>query len=107
MSGIFVLTLWCTRRVAVSQLRDSVESLSTHLATLIPVLCDLLGHRASMRVRLTALKCIGQLRRLPYEQLHPYRARILAALASAADDHKRAVRQAAARARNQWYLLAE
>ena len=59
------------------------------------------------RVRLTCLECVSHIRRLPYDQLHPHRSLILQALALAADDHKRAVRQAAAKARNQWYLLTE
>ncbi len=59
------------------------------------------------RVRLVCLECVSYLRRLPYELLHPHRSRILQALAAAADDHKRPVRQAAGKERNAWFLLSE
>ena len=86
--------------------RPAVQSMEISRSSSCPVaaaaVCVIL-----QRVRLTCLECVSHLRRLPYEQLHPHRSRILAALARAADDHKRAVRQAATRARNQWYLLTQ
>jgi DNA repair/transcription protein MET18/MMS19 len=87
-------------------LKDDVSVLSAHLSSLVPVLCDLLSYKSSQRVRMTVLECLAQLRRLPYAELHPHRGRILAALALAADDHKRAVRQQAIKARNQWFLIS-
>jgi len=88
-------------------LRDDLKTLAPHLSTLIPVLLDLMLYKPSKHVRLNALACLGQIRLLPYQQLHPFRERVLATLGSALDDHKKAVRKAAAKARNQWYLLSE
>jgi hypothetical protein len=59
------------------------------------------------RVRLNALECLSYLRVLPYDQLHPFRSSILLTLAATVDDHKRLVRQVAAKARNKWYIMAE
>lgn len=89
------------------QLGANVHCMERHLSTLVPVLIDLMTHTHATRVRLTALSCLSYLRGLPYEQLHPFRSRILLALGESVDDRKRVVRQAAAKARNQWCLMTE
>ena len=73
----------------------------------LTMFCSFFSFHFPQRVRLTSLECLSYLRNLPYSQLHPFRVNVLTQLGRSVDDHKRAVRQAAAKARNQWYLIEE
>ncbi|XP_029104589.1 MMS19 nucleotide excision repair protein homolog isoform X2 [Scleropages formosus] len=102
---------------------DQAVQLST-LSCLHPVLLDppaspalapqldglifrLLGLTTSpaMKVRIATLRCLHALARFPDHMILPFRARVLRALATPLDDHKRLVRREAVAARGEWFLL--
>ncbi|KAL4640211.1 hypothetical protein GN956_G12651 [Arapaima gigas] len=102
---------------------DQAVQLST-LSCLHPVLLDpppppaltlqldelifrLLGLTTSpaMKVRIATLRCLHALSHFPDHMVLPFRARVLRALATPLDDHKRLVRREAVMARGEWFLL--
>ncbi|XP_066457176.1 MMS19 nucleotide excision repair protein homolog [Eleutherodactylus coqui] len=85
-------------------LLDAAAILSVHIDTLISkLLC--LTSSPSMAVRITALKCMLALTKLPLPMLLPYKQQVIRALAKPLDDKKRLVRKEAVEARCQWFLI--
>ncbi|XP_063290261.1 MMS19 nucleotide excision repair protein homolog isoform X1 [Pelobates fuscus] len=85
-------------------LLDAAEILSVHIDTLITkLLC--LSSSPAMAVRITALKCMLALTKLPLHMLLPYKQQVIRALVKPLDDKKRLVRKEAVEARCQWFLL--
>eukprot|EP00049_Salpingoeca_infusionum_P015869 m.312917 g.312917 ORF g.312917 m.312917 type:complete len:991 (+) comp15968_c0_seq35:186-3158(+) len=58
-----------------------------------------------LQLRLAAVQLLGSLVILPTEEIIRYKAQMIKTLGKCLGDHKRKVRQAAAAARTQWYLL--
>ncbi|XP_044152492.1 MMS19 nucleotide excision repair protein homolog [Bufo gargarizans] len=85
-------------------LLDAADILSVHIDTLISRLLRLTCS-PSMAVRITALKCMLALPKLPLPMLLPYKQQVIRALAKPLDDKKRLVRKEAVEARCQWFLL--
>ncbi|KAM3913040.1 MMS19 nucleotide excision repair protein homolog [Leptodactylus fuscus] len=85
-------------------LLDAAEILNVHIDTLISKLVCLTTSR-SMAVRITALKCMLGLTKLPLPMLLPYKQQVIRALAKPLDDKKRLVRKEAVEARCQWFLI--
>jgi len=106
-----------------SELRDAVASsaltslymlihaaapaVAPHLPSVVPVLLALAHKRGGAKplVRATAIDCLRGCVKLPYHQLHPVRAAVVAGLLPVLDDPKRAVRRRAAVCRNEWITL--
>ncbi|CAM9760222.1 unnamed protein product, partial [Phaeothamnion confervicola] len=87
---------------------DDIDAIvSPHVPTLVPKLLELTRRvePAGPRTRIYALQVLRELARLPYPRLHPHRPAVARGLAAALDDRRRVVRQAAARARNDWLVL--
>ncbi|XP_072523685.1 MMS19 nucleotide excision repair protein homolog isoform X1 [Salminus brasiliensis] len=93
-------TLSCLQPV----LLDPPPALTTQLEALFSRLLALTSSPA-MKVRITALRCVHALSRLPEHMVLPFRARVLRALAAPLDDKKRLVRKEAVSARGEWFLL--
>ncbi|XP_073408958.1 MMS19 nucleotide excision repair protein homolog isoform X1 [Dendrobates tinctorius] len=85
-------------------LLDAAEILRVHIDTFISKLLRLTSS-PSMAVRITALKCILALTKLPLPMLLPYKQQVIRALARPLDDKKRLVRKEAVEARCQWFLI--
>ncbi|KAM4636249.1 MMS19 nucleotide excision repair protein homolog isoform 2-T2 [Discoglossus pictus] len=85
-------------------LLDAAETLSVHIDTLITKLLNLTSS-PTMAVRITALKCISALTKIPLHMLLPYKQQVIRALAKPLDDKKRLVRKEAVEARCHWFLL--
>ncbi|XP_073451557.1 MMS19 nucleotide excision repair protein homolog [Aquarana catesbeiana] len=85
-------------------LLDAADILNIHIDTLIRKLL-LLTCSASMAVRISALKCMLALTKLPLPMLLPYKQQVIRALARPLDDKKRLVRKEAVEARCQWFLI--
>ncbi|XP_069610135.1 MMS19 nucleotide excision repair protein homolog isoform X2 [Ranitomeya imitator] len=85
-------------------LLDAAEILRVHTDTFISKLLRLTSS-PSMAVRITALKCILALTKLPLHMLLPYKQQVIRALAKPLDDKKRLVRKEAVEARCQWFLI--
>ncbi|CAG5120314.1 unnamed protein product [Candidula unifasciata] len=95
------LTTLCS---AVSNAPDvvtqSVDSLIDHLLLLTK-------NDSSMKVRLSALKCLDSLAYLPTYTIVTHQQRVIKELADCLDDKKRLVRKQAAETRSAWILLEE
>ncbi|KAM4703373.1 MMS19 nucleotide excision repair protein homolog [Rhinophrynus dorsalis] len=85
-------------------LLEAAEILNVHIDTLITKLLSLTCS-PTMAVRITALKCMLALTKLPLHMLLPYKQQVIRALAKPLDDKKRLVRREAVEARCQWFLL--
>ncbi|KAE8590634.1 hypothetical protein XENTR_v10018135 [Xenopus tropicalis] len=85
-------------------LQEAPETLKVHIDGLISKLVSLTLSPA-MAVRITALKCILALTKLPLHMLLPYKQQVIRALAKPLDDKKRLVRKEAVETRCQWFLL--
>ncbi|XP_018418498.1 PREDICTED: MMS19 nucleotide excision repair protein homolog [Nanorana parkeri] len=85
-------------------LLDAADILKIHIDTLIKKLLHLTCS-PSMAVRISALKCMLALTKLPLPMLLPYKQQVLRALAKPLDDKKRLVRKEAVEARCQWFLI--
>ncbi|XP_041426980.1 MMS19 nucleotide excision repair protein homolog isoform X2 [Xenopus laevis] len=85
-------------------LLEAPETLNVHIDGLISKLLRLTSSPA-MAVRITSLKCIRALIKLPLHMLLPYKQQVIRALAKPLDDKKRLVRKEAVETRCQWFLL--
>ncbi|XP_068114969.1 MMS19 nucleotide excision repair protein homolog isoform X2 [Hyperolius riggenbachi] len=85
-------------------LLDAADILTIHIDTLIRKLLSLTAS-PSMAVRISALKCVLALTKLPLPMLLPYKQQVIRALAKPLDDKKRLVRKEAVEARCQWFLI--
>eukprot|EP00904_Undaria_pinnatifida_P006781 jgi/Undpi1/3232/HiC_scaffold_15.g06606.m1 len=109
-------------------LRDFLAEFGQHLSSVIPLLLSLAEGRGGSRIgsndgrrrdkpmpydkggvsavdRFRAVQCLMGLTALPYSRLHPFKTQVTRRLRTPLDDTRRAVRQAAAEARNVWFLL--
>ncbi|KAF9953728.1 hypothetical protein BGZ65_004497, partial [Modicella reniformis] len=90
--------------------KDAPGLMTEHLSTLIPLLLSLTNATDpanTMKVRITALKCLeAQPKSLPFTALRPYKTRVLKELEKALDDRKRLVRREAVECRSQWFALS-
>ncbi|XP_075072020.1 MMS19 nucleotide excision repair protein homolog [Mixophyes fleayi] len=98
--GVQLSTLTCLEPL----LLDAAEFLNFHIDTLITKLLGLTSS-PNMAVRITALKCMLALTKLPVPMLLPYKQQVIRALAKTLDDKKRLVRKEAVEARCQWFLM--
>ncbi|XP_061764988.1 MMS19 nucleotide excision repair protein homolog isoform X2 [Nerophis ophidion] len=98
--GVQLSTLSCLEPV----LADPPPALIQQLEALFNRLLALTFSPA-MNVRITSLRCIHALSYFPEQEVLPFRARVLRALAKPLDDKKRLVRMEAVRARGEWFLL--
>ncbi len=90
--------------------KDSVEAVVPHLATVVPLLYRLCTpsdphYLPKAKLRVLALESLLELTHLPYAKLHPYRAQVRRGLLVALDDKKRLVRQSAVKVRNEWMVM--
>ncbi|XP_015201878.2 MMS19 nucleotide excision repair protein homolog isoform X1 [Lepisosteus oculatus] len=98
--GVQLSTLSCLHPL----LLDLPQALTLHLDTLVSRLRALTTSSA-MNVRISALRCLHALTRLPDHLVLPFRLGVLRALAVPLDDKKRLVRREAVLARGEWFLL--
>ncbi len=57
-------------------------------------------------MRVSAVECLEAIVTLPYSSVYPLRLVVVNGLGPVLDDPKRAVRKAAVRCRNEWFVLA-
>ncbi|KAK9916671.1 hypothetical protein WJX75_005534 [Coccomyxa subellipsoidea] len=76
--------------------------LEGELDRLVPLCAERMLGAAHTEHRAHAVAALESLAAYPYRLLHPFRGQVLAALAKAVDDRKRAVRAAAVRCRRKW-----
>ncbi|KAF9960367.1 hypothetical protein BGZ72_007172 [Mortierella alpina] len=89
--------------------KDAPGLMAEHLPTLTPLMISLTNAKDpanTMKVRITALKCLGaQPKSLPFTALRPYKTQVLKELERSLDDRKRSVRREAVECRSQWFTL--
>ncbi|XP_071487624.1 MMS19 nucleotide excision repair protein homolog [Diadema antillarum] len=93
--------------ILTSLVGENIPAITEQLDSLVPTLLQLCNYEASMKVRITALECIGALTSLPYHQVFPYQQTVVRALTARLDDKKRLVRKEAVAARTKWILLKQ
>ncbi|KAL9890482.1 MMS19 nucleotide excision repair protein [Glossina fuscipes fuscipes] len=98
-------TLRISVDICSSFVHQQDEYFGNHLSVLIPLCLKLITFEDSMYVRISVLNLLHDLTKYPTYLLLPYRMDVILELASALDDPKRLVRNAAVRARNSWYLI--
>ncbi|XP_050396274.2 MMS19 nucleotide excision repair protein homolog isoform X1 [Patella vulgata] len=81
--------------------------LCNQLQAIIPQLLKLSQYQKNMQIRMSALKCLKSLTKLPVHFLLPYRNSVTRTLQPVLDDRKRLVRGEAVTARTAWFLIAE
>ncbi|XP_073846096.1 MMS19 nucleotide excision repair protein [Musca autumnalis] len=81
------------------------EYFRSHLNHLIPAALKLTSCKNSMKIRISALKLLYDITKYPTFVLLPYKVDVVLDLATALDDPKRLVRNAAVQARNAWYMI--
>lgn len=79
--------------------------ISKHLSSIIPNLLSRLCRSNPINQRMLSLDILSCISALNYAQIYPFRAKVISALGLSIDDHKRLVREKAARCRSRWYLL--
>ncbi|XP_022080749.1 MMS19 nucleotide excision repair protein homolog [Acanthaster planci] len=84
---------------------DAPGIISQYVDSLLPDLLRLSGCEASMKVRVGALKCIGELTTLEHHKVFPHKLKVARGLIPRLDDKKRVVRKEAVKARNLWMML--
>ncbi|XP_063434209.1 MMS19 nucleotide excision repair protein homolog [Mytilus trossulus] len=84
---------------------DAPEVVAKHIDSLVPQLLKLAKEQTSMKLRQSALQCLGVLTVLPTHTVLPYKVQVIKGLEKALDDKKRLVRKEAVTARNEWFLL--
>ena len=94
----------------VALVKDSLEAVMPHLATVVPLLYQLCTPSdphflPKAKLRVLALGSLLEITRLPYAKLHPYRAMVSRGLLAPLDDRKRVVRQMAVKVRNEWMVM--
>jgi len=84
-----------------------LNALEPHLATIIPVLCNLAQCKPGIRARhrATAIKCLEAFAAIKYNQIHSFRHLVTKSLLVTLDDPKRAIRKLAVECRNSWLML--
>ncbi|KAF9936405.1 hypothetical protein BGZ67_002401 [Mortierella alpina] len=89
--------------------KDAPGLMAEHLSALTPLMISLTNAKDpanTMKVRITALKCLGaQPKSLPFTALRPYKTQVLKELERSLDDRKRSVRREAVECRSQWFTL--
>ncbi|KAG9326737.1 hypothetical protein KVV02_008627 [Mortierella alpina] len=89
--------------------KDAPGLMAEHLSALTPLMISLTNANDpanTMKVRITALKCLGaQPKSLPFTALRPYKSQVLKELERSLDDPKRSVRREAVECRSQWFTL--
>ncbi|XP_062506699.1 MMS19 nucleotide excision repair protein homolog [Corticium candelabrum] len=88
-----------------SLVRDAPLIISQHLTSLMPSLLSLAQQPQQMKVRISALQCLGLMTVLPHHLVFPFRLKVIRALAATLDDKKRLVRKEAVKCRGEWFLL--
>ncbi|XP_052249860.1 MMS19 nucleotide excision repair protein homolog isoform X2 [Dreissena polymorpha] len=81
------------------------EVISKQIDSLIPKLLKMTTYKPSMKVRISALKCLAGLCSLPIPVLVPYKAQVVRALVPVLGDRKRLVRAQAVTARQEWIMF--
>ncbi|XP_075146935.1 MMS19 nucleotide excision repair protein [Haematobia irritans] len=76
-----------------------------HLSHLIPACLKLTTCMHSMKIRISALNLLRDMTKYPTFVLLPYKVDVVLELATALDDPKRLVRNAAVQTRNAWYMV--
>ncbi|XP_033632616.1 MMS19 nucleotide excision repair protein homolog isoform X2 [Asterias rubens] len=84
---------------------DAPSIISEYVNSLLPELLRLAGDKPSMKVRISALRCIGEFTTLPHHIVFPYQSQVIRGLVPRLDDKKRVVRKEAVRSRNLWMML--
>lgn len=84
---------------------ENPEFFADNIVALLRRLHPLTTFKASMHVRIEAIKALQRLTILPFSQLYPHQQQIARALELALDDKKRLVRQAASQCRCVWLQL--
>ncbi|XP_048585131.1 MMS19 nucleotide excision repair protein homolog [Nematostella vectensis] len=97
--------LLSTLQTLYSLVFDAPEVISRQVTSLIPNFLELAKCKASMKVRMEAIKCLGAMTTLEHHVVYVYKARVIKELACTLDDPKRLVRAEAVKCRNEWYLL--
>eukprot|EP00050_Salpingoeca_kvevrii_P021905 m.117654 g.117654 ORF g.117654 m.117654 type:complete len:1015 (-) comp9521_c0_seq2:143-3187(-) len=83
---------------------DAPELMWPLLEDLVPTLLSLISHQ-SMKVRSSALQCLGVISTLPRDKILPFQLKITKALVPVLDDRKRVVRRDAVQCRSEWLML--
>ncbi|KAK4518028.1 Sorting nexin, cytoplasm-to-vacuole targeting pathway/endosomal sorting [Mucor velutinosus] len=88
-------------------LQEATDIMAKHILTLLPAFTSLIGPaEKSMKVRISALKCIGLIStNISRDVVLPYVKDTLKAIAVPLDDKKRLVRRQAVECRESWYLI--
>lgn len=76
-----------------------------YLGHLIPSCVQLSKYKKCMKVRISALSLLHDITKYPTHVLLTHKLDVVLELASALDDHKRLVRNAAVNTRNAWFLV--
>ncbi len=86
---------------------SAVAAVTPHASSIINAWLQLVTNRESLRVRTAAIDGLEAVSSgLPYATVYPHRTAIINGLGLALNDSKRAVRKAAAKCRNEWFVLA-
>lgn len=90
-------------------LTQATDVMTEHISALLPAFIALIGpHERSMRVRISALKCIDLVcRNVSRDVVLPYVKDTLKAIAIPLDDKKRLVRKQAVECRESWFLVRQ
>ncbi|XP_060576580.1 MMS19 nucleotide excision repair protein homolog [Ruditapes philippinarum] len=95
--------------VTMETLSDLISSapdvIEKQIDSLLPQVLKMTTYKPSMKVRISAIKCISSLTSLRLTVLLPYRKKVVRALLPVLDDKKRKVRMEAVTARQQWILV--
>ncbi|XP_059147306.1 MMS19 nucleotide excision repair protein homolog [Physella acuta] len=83
----------------------SPDIIIPNVDNIISQFLDLAKMHSSMKVRITALKCLENLTSLPVHIITPHQNKVVQALANTLDDKKRLVRKQAVDTRSSWILL--
>ncbi|KAG1659353.1 MMS19 nucleotide excision repair [Nymphon striatum] len=81
------------------------EAFSSHLQSLTCQLLKLSEYKENLTIRKSALACLKSIAKQPDYLLLPLKSNVISSLTKRLDDHKRLVRQAAADARCEWFLV--
>ncbi|XP_037819827.1 MMS19 nucleotide excision repair protein homolog [Lucilia sericata] len=98
-------TLCIALKICENFIKQQDEYYRGHLNHLIPACLKLSKFNNAMQVRVLSLNLLYDITKYPTFVLLPYKMDVVLDLASALDDPKRLVRNAAVQARNAWYLV--
>ncbi|KAM7362587.1 MMS19 nucleotide excision repair protein [Cochliomyia hominivorax] len=105
LESINIHTLSISLKICSNFIKQKDEYYQTHLNHLIPACLKLTKFNNAMQVRILALNLLNDITKYPTFVLLPYKMDVVLDLATALDDPKRLVRNAAVQARNSWYLV--